>query len=317
MEHREVEPGLVRQIPYKTKPLRKSLSIDNPHLSFHKNTSRVVRFDKLADSILTTSNRINERYLTLMVVGKIRDAIKKGTMTKGVDCTIVDGTSWYDAKATDKPKFGIRYANVHWEDDHILLVVMLGYQQTHKTSKLFYMPDGAATPVIVRFKLSETTVEVSNRVTDYLNRRNYDPVSYQDSSLVMYALAGCFNPMVEYPVAAATLLDGTVWFADRPYRHHHVIHSPEYLSAKKLIPQRYKPEEREVQGFLTNHGNFVHRKRAMYMAARCGMVLNSDGCVIAQARMKNTLHGGVIQEYDIHYDGMMIVTIDLFSEDLW
>lgn len=317
MEHREVEPGLVRQVPYKTDPLRKTINIENPHLSFHKNTSRVVRFDKLADSILTASTRINERFLTMTVFDRVCDAVKKGTIKKGIDCTIMDGTSWVDAVATDKPKFGILYANVHWEDDQILMVVMLGYQRTYKTGKLFRIQDGAATPVFVRFKPDESSVLVSARVTDYLNRRQYDPVSYQDSSLVMYSLAGCCNPMMEYPVAAAALLDGVVWFAERPYRHHHIVHSPEYLTAKKMIPKRLKPEEREVQGFLTNHGNFVHRKRAMHMAASQAMLVSSEGCIVSQGRMRNFEHGGIIQEADAHRDGMLVVNIDLFSEDIW
>lgn len=317
MEHRVVEPGLVKKTSYKTNPLHKSVDIENPHLSFHKNTSRVFRIDKLADSILTSGNRINERYLTMSVVDHICKALTAGRLNKGLDCTIIDGTAWGDAVATKEAKFSVLYANVFWQDNEIMLVVMLGYQRTYKTTKLFRMQESNATPVFVRFRPDEDSSVISARITDYLNRRSYDPVSYQDSSTIMYALAGCFNPMIEYPVAAASLLDGFVWFVDRPYRHHHVIHSPEYIAAKKLVPIRRTAEEWEVQGFLTNHRNFVHRKRAMHMAVKQQMPVDSEGCHVQFGRMKNPLHGGIIQAEDIHQYGMLVSAIDLFSEDIW
>lgn len=133
----------------------------------------------------------------------------------------------------------------------------------------------------------------------------------------------------EYPVAAATWIADKVFFVPRPYRHHDVVQSQEYheYKAKNL-------DAMSIQGFITNHRNFVSRKRAMEMAVRCKSFLDPMSLVVSnQMEMAYSeiekqnppdklaelalRFMGIHQEADTGRDGYVMRDVALFSEDMW
>ncbi len=67
-------------------------------------------------------------------------------------------------------------------------------------------------------------------------------------------------------VAAAVMLEGTVYFMDPPARHWNIVHA----MAEKLGE---KQDYRWEQGFLTDTGDFVRRKPALMIAERAGQII--------------------------------------------
>lgn len=134
-----------------------------------------------------------------------------------------------------------------------------------------------------------------------------------------------FKRKYEYPIAAATFLGDKVFYGDRPLRHHHVVQSREYHEHKA-----HHDEERSVQGFLTNHGNFVHRARAADMALmnRCMLDPISYNTDVQVERFPvdiDTLERpqfvqrftGILQRRDLGPQGVSQAKLQLFSEDIF
>lgn len=317
MEHKEVERGLVKSIKYPYLPSSNSWAIDDPNMAFCNNTVRVFRIPALSKPT-DMGYGPGEHKLSMYGFSFADEFISRHPEVIGTDFTLIDGTTWYDGENT-KTAMSIHAVNVMWENGIALVTVILGYQRMVKTSKLFHMRTGHPWPIYFRYRPGEGVATVGARVADYIGRRTFDPINYQDSRLVMLALSGCRNPMVEYPVAAATKLGDTVWYVDRPYRHHHVIHSPEYLEAKAAVVKESGMSwgRHETQGFLTNHGNFVERKRAMRMALDQCAIIDSDNLYIKSGFTKEPLYTGILQLEDMTPEGVRIGMTDLFSEDLW
>lgn len=81
-------------------------------------------------------------------------------------------------------------------------------------------------------------------------------------------------------IAAATMINGTVWAIPAPARHHHIVH----WLAKDL---KFHQPVFGKQGFITDTGEFLDRKQARALAVRNGQCPAPDHAT------------------------------DLFSEDLW
>lgn len=313
----EVLPGLVKRLRYNPNPIKEGFPYENPSLQFTENAPCLFRVDRFS-APTEAAYAVGELILAKRCYASVLQILKENPGRRLVDFTVIDGTTWYDAVEHNQAVCPIA-ANVMWDGKVALMTVLLGYQNTVKTSKLFHMRTGYTWPIYFRFQLGEDDEEVHRRITYYINNRNQIPLTYADSFLMATALSRCFNPMAEYPVAAATKLDDFVWYVDRPYRHHHVIHSPEYLQARKEVLARpeAKLERFEVQGFLTNHGNFVSRKRAMYMAVKHRTTIDSEGAQVKNGFTTKDPYTGIIQEEDMSDYGVRICMTDLFSEDLW
>jgi hypothetical protein len=132
----------------------------------------------------------------------------------------------------------------------------------------------------------------------------------------------------EWPVAAATYLNNKLFVVDRPNRHHDIAQSTEYHAHLDI-----SGDEECVQGFVTNHGNFVNRYRAAHMAFRfrcftdpttysvkakpIAVLLTED----TETRPMHVYrHRGIVQEDDIivnHPVSFYVCDFALFSEDLF
>ena len=71
--------------------------------------------------------------------------------------------------------------------------------------------------------------------------------------------------------AAIKRQDGSIWFVERPQRHHDVIR----LMAKTLgwSPGELRVTYDATQGFLLSDGRFVNRKAAKLVAIKAGQLL--------------------------------------------
>lgn len=91
-------------------------------------------------------------------------------------------------------------------------------------------------------------------------------------------------------IAAAIKIADVVCFIPRPARHHHVLHS----LAKSFNGRTDGGYTEEVQGFVTDSGDFLDREEAMKHALECNQTL------VGRIRNPNSYNGP-----------------ELFSEDLW
>lgn len=94
-------------------------------------------------------------------------------------------------------------------------------------------------------------------------------------------------------VAAAIKFGDLVCHVPKPGRHHNVLRA-----VKIFGPGSDASFESEVQGFLTDRGEFLGRRDAYKHALECGQGTPRRAAAIALGQ--------------VVYDGM-----DLYSEDLW
>lgn len=93
-------------------------------------------------------------------------------------------------------------------------------------------------------------------------------------------------------IAAAIKIADVVCFIPSPARHHHVLHS----LAKSFNGRTDRGYTEEVQGFITDEGEFLNRIEAMGHCLNCGQILK----------------GRITNINPNPYMGP-----ELFSEDLW
>lgn len=93
-------------------------------------------------------------------------------------------------------------------------------------------------------------------------------------------------------IAAAIKIADIVCFIPRPARHHHVLHS----LSKSFKARTDRGYQKEVQGFVTDRGEFLDRLSAMKHVLGCGQALV----------------GRITNPNPNAYMGP-----ELFSEDLW
>lgn len=91
-------------------------------------------------------------------------------------------------------------------------------------------------------------------------------------------------------IAAAIKIADVVCFIPRPARHHHVLHS----LSKSFNGRTDRGYTEEVQGFVTDSGQFLNRTDAMQHAIRCNQTL------VGRISNPNSYNGP-----------------ELYSEDLW
>jgi hypothetical protein len=82
-----------------------------------------------------------------------------------------------------------------------------------------------------------------------------------------------------------------IMFVPRPGRHHNVAHSLHY-SFEEPHERTHRSYSGEVQGFLTDTGEFLGRREALIHARECGQPM--------------------LRQMGVGYQGD-----ELFSEDLW
>lgn len=327
--------GLVKSIKFNPFPSPRTLSlgqtIRESLTEFNQNTAYIVRVENMSQPVVGPHYGTKEE-LCLKAVRIAAKTISSRYELLGVPFTIVDGTPW-DKVTASQWGLDIVFINVFWDLGQPVIAVMLGKRKRIKCSKVYHMEDNASQfPLIFPIATWWTEEMLTESVKANVEKFNQNQKGrgaiypeemfyFQHLDVIWSSLKHTVVERVEYPIAAATYLNGVVWYVDRPYRHFHIVHSMEYLEAKEKI----EPEKQlMIQGFLTNHGNFVTRRRAMHMAATKGIVINSGGIVLIMTRSDlkkrhdvEAQMGGLLFMSDLTNDGYPVAETPLYSEDLW
>lgn len=269
-------------------------------------------------------------------------------MTDNTEVTLVDGTVWEDVVEHTTPVSVIAAINVFRRGDTYHVIVSVEERKVFK-GQMHYQVGNEDTRRIYYFNYDEkldmnsVAVMLADVVETGSRPTFFNPWRFLDE-----AVARCRDPRQEYIVGAAQMVGNAVWSVPRPARHHHVICSKEYqeyLEYVKLTTDELQSKT-QVPGFITNHGNFVPRRRAMFLAVIGGQFYGKDLYVIAntewtagmKASVPNPVENGCtyyLQSIpfipdatemkmtglktfnDVKFGAVTQCTTHLFSEDLW
>lgn len=238
---------------------------------------------------------------------------------EGRDFVIMDGTAWDAVVPSDLFGYDVIYIAVFWRSKTPVVAIVTGPRKWLKTTTMASLVVEASLQVtIINYdpldSHAATTQKLRNSIfgsTNFNQLKNF-------GTPIVRAVEDTIDQGNEYPIAAANWLDGVIWYVERPHRHHHILQSVEYQEASK------GNHDREVQGFLTNHGNFVTRYRAMLMAVENKMIVDTPEMQVMLTRSSSkmfhpmeTQMGGIIRERDKEEKGFLISVTPLFSEDLF
>jgi hypothetical protein len=317
--------GLIKKKPFNINPeVRKPMV--NPVVGyslqeFFENTARVVRVPNLS-SPLEYFGSDKKEVLCLKAYRHVTAVLLRCPDLMNVPFTIIDGTAWDKAVGSTKYSPDISHINVFWQNDKPIVSVALGMRMIMKTYTLYHLEKENRVYVMFEHDARLTDAEIYNHVRKAIEDSTRNSFLFSEyGGAIAKGLTTVFGVLLEYPVAAATYLNDEIWYADRLVRHHHIVQSEEYLEAK----ERHIPEEKQqLQGFLTNHGNFITRYRASYLAASNSMILDSAGLNMPLVDSRDRPHreimqymGGIIQMGDLGRKDYRIGAYPLFSEDLW
>lgn len=308
--------GLVKKVPFNNPARKRELTVGNPLREFNQNTKNVIRFNGLSDPVLKP-NQSTEELLVRKAFVAVQGILKKHAPLQGIPFTIIDGTSWMDSEAMVEFGLDILYINVYWDRETPVIAVMLGWQKAIKDSRIYRVNNGIEHPVIFEYDTRLADIDMFIRIGNACDRQPVSEISYDHAFIFMDALVTTFQGAIEYPVAAATYLDDVIWYVERPHRHFHIAQSTEVHAAQDLL--RAKGVNPSIlHGFLTNHGNFVSRKRGMYQALMHRTIIDTPEMMVAVSFSKEESHfAGLLQPEDMGYNGHRISEVSLFSEDLW
>lgn len=230
----------------------------------------------------------------------------------GTDLTVLDGTTWYDGVAVNVPVLDVDFVNVLWNGYTAHVVVAMTNLKTIKHEMFYRRRIGETAYVTFHFDIREPTPSIY--IISYGAGITLPTNYFAKGGVGVDAMNRIDSPLLEYPVAAATLLGGTVWYVERPYRHDHIVFAEEFLKEKDRLNIGVG-----TQGFLTNHGNFIGRKRAMVMAVENRMIIDMHPVEIGVSYTYDPKrYSGLIQNSDrLLGDGFRIANVSLFSEDMW
>lgn len=322
MQHSEVPLGLVKRIPFKMPSVR-AIQDEDVDLHFHLNTDKLIRVQGLSEPQIAPPYG-HWDFHAERAVDAIYTVLRANPVLIGQSFSIGDGTNWVDGKPTGSSGSDILYINVHWSGKKALVILCLGWSQTFKTGKLMRIWDPEnQLKVAYEFDLHLLFPDIM-KIVKLAIRAAAEKKGRGDLHAVasVAAYEETMEPRHEYPIAAATYLDDVVWYADRPYRHHHVIHSHEFLTFKDARGNTMRPE----QGFLTNHGNFINRKRAMLLVMQSTkhcMLVAPEQVAVALAylhpfsQVMDRRFFGLPHLLDDPVYGLAMGGTDLFSEDIW
>lgn len=324
--------GIVKTMPFQF-PAKKRPEFLQPVVQksldeFNRNSMHLVRVPRLSSPVEYTAPHVTEM-LCRKAFEIAQNVIIHRPQMVNIPFTIIDGTPWGDSVPSKKPGLDIVYINVFWQDCSPVIAVCIGSRRIVKNSKVFRTEEEKNRySIIFEWVMHETEEESSARMLKAItNSTNYHLLK-SFGTCIAKAISKTCDIGTEYPVAAAVYLDDVIWYADRPYRHPHIVHAVEYLKAKNIGKPRdpNDPTAREVQGFITNHGNFVTRYRAMYQALKYRMILDAEELTLkigpssVKQRFENEIEtkmGGILKPEDSLKDGYQIAMTGLFTEDVW
>lgn len=317
--------GLVKKVPFSYDP-KKRQSMLNPVVGysldeFSENTARVVRVPNLSSPLEYYGSDKKEQ-LCFKAHRHVAAVLLRSPDLMNVPFTIIDGTAWDMAVSSTKYSPDISYINVFWQNDKPIVAVALGMRMIMKTHTLYHLEKIRRIYVMFRFDIHLSMDGIYSHVRKAIEDSTRNSFLFSEyGAAIASGLTSTANVHLEYPVAAATYMNDEIWYANRPARHHHIVQSKEYHDAK----EKHVPEgKEELQGFLTNHGNFITRYRASYMAAANSMIIDSAGMnmplVDSQERQPREIMkhmGGLLQRNDLGRKDYRVGAFPLFSEDLW
>lgn len=321
--NQEIVRNLVKTKAFSPVPHVRSQVLLSPVIThsltdFSENTDKVVRIENLCTEQPMMTQKLAHLWLVRYAFEIIRKVLITRRNLRGEAFTVIDGTSWADSVGTRGMVGCILFVNVFWDEGRPIIAVVLGRQKTIKTEKVYRIQEKERTAVIFEYDPMLHDEDMDKRIVEAVESNSSAVHFGQFGKAIAKGLTTTARPDNEYPVAAATLYDDVIWYVDRPHRHFHIVHSEEFLQAT----QKHAPPG--VQGFLTNHGNFVSRYRGMYQAYKNNMLIDSEGValqmsaseVIKKYDIENKL-GGIIQADDNTGFGYRVSMTAVFSEDLW
>ncbi|HEX9135949.1 MAG TPA: hypothetical protein VF905_03255 [Nitrospirota bacterium] len=321
----ELPVGLVKKKAFSLLPHTRSTML-NPRIEvslieFNENTSTVFRVAGLSAPIEIPDMDAPEALCKKALAASVF-VLRNHPELHKVPFTIIDGTTWDKVVPTRTFGLDIQFINIFWQGEKPVIAVQLAERKLVKTAgKSFHLNSGIGFPIIFQYDPDRSEDENLLHMRRAVGRPGSGAAFYEYGQCIVDALVQTCRPELEYPVAAASYLNDVIWYVDRPGRHHHVIHSQEYLAEKK---DRSADDANEVQGFLTNHGNFVGRYRGMLLAVRNNMIIDTPPFLVGLKSCEEKMYreieqhmGGIIREEDRQAGGYRVADVALFSEDMW
>lgn len=243
----------------------------------------------------------------------------------GRNYTFTDCTDFQQLD-TKKPYYGIEYVNLIWigTKAYAYMSICLMQWYTHPSVYSKRVDQSRQQCLIPLDDLSEEVVLGYIALSQPHNGSGL-PIDYNTLHAAAYnAVYEIAVSPDEYPVAAAIYIDGTVFEMQRPYRHPHILQTKEYQAF--IANSRAEGPDKPVviQGFVTNFGHFVGRRRALFMAFDKDMVLTdmvmritrTDAAQFFRHDVEATMHGRLTAA-DTTFKTYAVAETGLFSEDLW
>lgn len=283
-------------------------------------TRHVYRLAGLSEPVYDLTPRTTED-LCCRALLFLEQFMQENPRKKGMDFVLMDGSPWNSVNGSSIFGYDVIYVCVFWKAEEPVVAIVTGPRKWVKTTTLYSkVVDSSLNVTFLHYVPKESYESIVRKLrASIYNSTNFYQLSHFGTAIVR-AVEDTISQDNEYPIAAANYLDGVIWYVDRPYRHHHIFHSKEYQEVAKVRTEG----QREVQGFLTNHGNFVTRYRAMLMAVENAMIVDTPAMAVGiTASSYKTYHpvekhmGGILRERDVDEEGYRICVTPLFSEDLF
>lgn len=320
----ELIQGVVQRMPF-SRPPRKAMVPDmasfKEKLEYYvRNCPYVFRIEGLSSPVGLQSNSVVARMMIYQEL--VRKAIifanqflKEKPELEGKHLTLIQGTT-YDASQDSKEYcWDILSVSIIWRYSGPNYLIRIGKQCfRHTVATWANLEPGSDFVVAIKYSEFYDDETLKREITEALANSGLNINQEMAHGQVLdKAIEDITRLNVEYPVAAASLINDEIWWVDRPYRHHHIYNSVEYIKPKS-----------HVDGFLTNHGNFVTRYRAMWMAAISNQVIESATTLLKTQAAQDKAYDPVYEHasglrQEIDGPGLLyrIGATPLFSEDLF
>lgn len=286
---------------------------------FAKTCKYVYRLGGLTQPIYEMNPQTTEA-LCMRALMVVEQFIQQNPEKKGRDITLMDGTPWTDITNSEVFGYDIIYICLFWKLDKPIVAILTAPRKWQKTAGTMcsHVVEETMQTTIVEYDENDEDVTRLYKVRNAIFSQTNFKLLRDFGTPIVRAVEATTDHENEYPIAAANCVDGVVWYVDRPHRHHHILQSKEYWEIHQ------GRQENEVQGFLTNHGNFVTRYRAMLMAVDNKMIVDTPQMSVMLTGYKaKRFHeiddqaGGILRDRDHARLGYLVSVTPLFSEDLF
>lgn len=286
---------------------------------FATNAKHVYRCEGLSRPIYEINPQVTEQ-LCMRALAYVNQFMGENPKKQGRDLVLMDGTAWANVTPSETFGFDVMWICVFWKMDIPTVAIVTGPRKWMKAQTQWSLTVESSFQVtILKYDPRESEYDVTQKLRNAIfSSTNFRQLKDYGTPIVQ-AVEATIDQQNEYPIAAANYLDGVVWYVDRPHRHHHILQSKEFQDA--MVGRNH---DNVIQGFLTNHGNFVTRYRAMLMAIDNKMIVDTPEMSVQLTRheQKAFRHeeaqmGGVLRETDAGWGGFRVAVCPLFSEDLF